>query len=558
MLIDTASERNDFLRAVPILAGISDGLRAEIAGHARWVQLAAGEWLFRQGEAGDSLYVVRSGRLEVVLEDSGPTVVRELARGAVVGELALLTGSPRSASVRAVRDTELLRLDRSDFSALLRSEPEFAVALTRELGRELQGSRAIEVPDRPLPATITLLAVDGLAAFGPFASTLTNELGRLAKIAVLDGSEVPGEEYGALLDRVEREHDHVVLVAGGDPAREHWTRFCLRQSDRVIAVSERGTLPPTGQFANLAKTEVLDRAAASDGRRLAVLARRLAGRSIGIVFSGGGARGFAHIGVFAELQAAGVVIDRIGGCSMGAFVGALFADGRDAREIRDLCHAELVLRNTLNDYTVPLVSVLRGRRARVLVERIFGDRQIEELEHLYFSTSCDLLTGQEFVHRRGQLSDAVAASMCLPVVFPPVARFGGLLVDGGVINNLPVQPMAASNEGPVIAVDVSAGFINPEEHLPRSGRPRARRLAAYARQTLVGSPEVLPNFKEVLMRSIGIGSIDAVDVARRQADLLITPSAADVDTLDFTHLDRVIEIGRQAARKALAERRIPA
>jgi NTE family protein len=556
-LIDSASTRSDFLRAVPILAGISQALRSQIADHARWVNLTAGEWLFRQGEAGDSLYVVRTGRLEVVLEHPETAAVRQLGRCAVVGELALLTASPRSASVRAVRDTELLCLGREDFAALLRSEPEFAVALTRELGRELQASRPIAAPERPRPATITLLEVGDSSAFGPFTRTLTRDLGELAKIAVLDGTNRSLEEHGELLDRLERDHDHVVLLAGSG-AEEDWTRFCLRQSDRVIAVSEHGNLPAAERFASLATAEVLDRAAASDGHRIAVLARRLAGRSIGVVLSGGGARGLAHIGVFAELLAAGITIDRIGGCSMGAFVGALFADGRDAREIRDLSRAELVLQNPLNDYTVPLVSVLRGGRARAMVERTFGDREIEQLEHLYYATSCDLVTGHEVVHREGRLAEAVAASMCLPGVFPPVARFGGLLVDGGVINNLPVQPMASTNEGPVIAVDVSAGFVAPEARLPRSGRPRARRLAARTRQALVGSRELLPNFKEVLTRAIGIGSIDSVAIARGQADVLITPSVADVDTLDFSQLDRVIEMGRRAARAALAENRIPA
>jgi NTE family protein len=555
-LIDSASTRSSFLRAVPILAGISEELRAEIAGHARWVDLAAGEWLFRQGEAGDSMYVVRTGRLAVVLEHPEVAVVRELGRCAVVGELALLTGSPRSASVRAVRDTELLRLDRDDFSALLRREPEFALGLTRELGRELQVSRPIEMPGRPRPVTITLLDIDGSPAFEPFAAALAGQLGALKKIAVVDGTEDGLGEHGELLDRLERDHDHVVLLADAG-AGEDWTNFCLRQSDRVIAVGERRELPAAKGFASLETAEVLDGAEASDRHRIAVLARRLAGRSIGIVLSGGGARGFAHIGVFAELLAAGVTIDRIGGCSMGAFVGALLADGGDAREIRDLCHAEFVEQNPLNDYTVPLVSVLRGRRARAMIERVFGERRIEQLEHLYYATSCDLVTGQQLVHREGQLSEAVAASMCLPGVFPPVSRFGGMLVDGGVINSLPVQPMASANEGPVIAVDVSAGFVVPDDGSPRNGRPRARRLAARTRRALVGSPERLPKFKEILTRAIGIGSIDAVALARSQADLLIAPSVAGVDMLDFSQLDRLIEIGRGAAREVLAGERIP-
>src|SRR5262245_61949692 len=100
----------DFLRVIPLFGGLTRELRAEVAARAETVHAEAGQWLFRQGDEGDALYVVRTGRLEIVSETTKPTVVGVAGRGDAIGELALLTGGPRAASVRAVRDTEMLRI----------------------------------------------------------------------------------------------------------------------------------------------------------------------------------------------------------------------------------------------------------------------------------------------------------------------------------------------------------------------------------------------------------------------------------------------------------------
>lgn len=566
----------DSLRAVPILAGLSDELRAEIGSRVTTLQLPAGAWLFRQGEPGDSLYVVRSGSLEAVVETPDPGVVRVLSRGAIVGELALLTESVRSASVRARRDSELLELTRRDFAELLATRPEFALALTRELGRRLQASRALAASPSEVPATITLVPLDSARPWGVIRDTLLEGLRKWGPVALLEGGRDRGDvsAYGPLLDRAEREHRQVLLVAGMPSQDDPWTDFCLRQSDRVLCLGGAGQVPswleryPTLQGADLLFQEahpgkaersgLLDALRprttyivregptfAADVRRAA---RRLAGRSIGVVLSGGGARGLAHVGVLQELVGSGLEIDRVGGCSMGAFVGALFASEQPPEAIRARCHEEFVQRNPLGDYTVPVVSLLRGTRARAMLVRTFGSGTIEELPLDWFCVSCDLLSGELVVHRRGPLLEAVGASMSLPGIFAPLARGDRLLVDGGVLNNLPVEPMAAMAEGPVIAVDVTARFLPPR---PRAERPRAKQWASRARRTVIGAETPLPHLKDTIARAIGIGSVEAVERARRRADLLIAPATGVVGLLEFDQLDRMVEIGRQAARAAL-------
>ena len=210
-----------FLRAVPMFAGLSDSLRRQLAAQAEWVRVEAGQWLFRQGDAGDSLYVVRSGRLEVVVEQPGPVVVRTLTRGSVVGELALLTREPRSAAVRARRDSELLRVSSTDFAELLSHERRFSLALLRELGRQLRVSRGLESPDDPLPATIAIVPAAAGEPVAELGARLHAALAAHGSTALLDETAIADETaYGAGLDRAEREHERV-LLSGCEGALGH-------------------------------------------------------------------------------------------------------------------------------------------------------------------------------------------------------------------------------------------------------------------------------------------------------------------------------------------------
>jgi NTE family protein len=555
------------LRDVPLFADLDSELRAEVASRATAIDLPAGDWLFRQGDPGDSMYAVLLGRLEVLIESPEPVVIRVAGAGDAVGELALLNDAPRSASVRARRDSRLLRIDREHFSALLADVPSFAQALTRTLAALLQQSRALTPEPTPLPATIAVVPAHPGLATRELAARLADQLG--AGTALLDESpEAPGDR----LDRAERESDRVLLVSPHPAGTDQWADFCARQADRLLLLAEGN--PPSGPAAlrGAGRREVilagralpgalagwLDRLGASSGRlvgppvdwsrTLRPLARSLTGRSTGLVLSGGGARGLAHIGVIEALLEAGVEVDRVAGCSMGAMVGSQFAMGLDPDTIHANCVAELIDRNPLGDYTLPLVSLVRGRRAKAMVERLYGERLVEELPREFFCVSSDLVTSELVLHRRGRLFEAVGASFCLPAIGPPVMLDDHMLVDGGVLNNLPVEPLAASGEGTVIASDVTAQFQVTRRSRAAAGRARAR-----FRETVLGLGHDVPlRLPEVVVRTLTLGSIDTVEASQRHADLVIRPAVEGVGVVDFERIVELRRAGREAARAALA------
>jgi NTE family protein len=563
-----ASTPAEVLGAVSIFSGLDDSLREDVASRTRVVSLEGDEWLFRLGDEADALYIVLSGRCEIVDDAGGVMVV--LGRGAVIGELALLTGAPRSASVRARRDTELLELPRGEFERLVRDEPAFAVRLTQELGRQLQASRPRESSHDAKASTIAVVPLGAGAPFEEIVAGLAAGLARWETVARLDPPSMESESDGlsATLERLERDHDRIVLVGRAQGEGRAWIDVVLRQADRVIVVVGAGASEAHSALRGC-DLVICDGAEQSSNRWVAALApgrthrvstatleadvarlaRRVGGRAPGLVLSGGGARGLAHVGVLEELVHAGLTIDRVAGTSIGAFIAALYARGVEPEEIDAYCYEEWVRRSLFNDYRIPRVSLIRGQKLREMFARLLPG-EIETMPRSYFCVSTDLVSGGQVVHRTGSIAHAVSASMCFPGLCPPVAGANGtLLIDGGVLSNLPVDLMADADEGPVIAVDVSQRFDPPIGRRPHGRRRllKPRRIEEWPWD----DSRSLPGFTETLTRLVMIGSADTREAGRRYADLVITPQNDGVGILEFHQLDRMKDAGRRAAVEAL-------
>jgi predicted acylesterase/phospholipase RssA/CRP-like cAMP-binding protein len=558
------------LASVPLFAALSPDQLQHLVAAADRLSLRAGEWLFHEGDAGDGLYVVTAGSVDVVAGAPDSRVVRTLGRGESIGELALLTGKPRSLGARAHRDCQLARISRDALETVLLSEPQLGLALMRLLGERLRAVRAPSEEGPSRPRIIGLLPLHPGAPVGTVADLLASALEELGRLARLDPAEpVPLD----VLDRLEADHDRVLLVATDPAPANPWTDYCLRQSDLVVGVASKphdaaaeaaaarlrgcevAFVAPDGVEPELegwldaleaGTTHILRAGSPAAGARR--MARRLAGRSLGVVLSGGGARGLAHVGVIEELQRAGYEIDRIGGASMGAMIGSLFAEGRSADEAMEVMEAEYVRSTPLKGRTIPLAALSRGIRGLNAQLRLHGGRRIEGLDVNFFCVSADLVLQRLVVHRRGLVAVAVSASQALPAFVPPVKDGDRMLVDGGILNNLPVHPMLATGEGPILAVDVTGAL--PPPRAPRSRFPALRRW-------IVGpAAEWAPPITETILRSVLLGNALTDAAARERADVVIRPNLRGVPTMRFKELESVRRAGQEAARKAIEEGRM--
>ncbi|WP_408632330.1 MFS transporter [Mycobacterium basiliense] len=536
--------QGDLLRQLPLFAGLAPAALARLRHQTDEVELEAGSYLFHAGDPSDALYVVRSGRLRV-LQDN--IVIRELGRGEVVGELGLLIDAPRSASVQAMRDSVLVRLSKSQFDEI--ADRSVLAALVGTLATRLHTAPPPTIARPASPEVV--IAVIGLSPAVPVRAVAQALLDALsARVRAINPGRV--DRYG--LERAEATADKVVLHASATDAS--WRNFCLRAADRIVLVSEgpapRGAqLPARAAGADLVligapadqedrrqwEELISPRSVQTVGYRslrddVRPLAARITGASIGLVLGGGGARAFAHLGVLDELEAAGIVVDRFAGTSMGAVIAALAASGLDAAGVDAHVYEYLVRHNPLGDYTLPSKGLVRGRRTMALLREAYSGRLVEELPKEFRCVSVDLLARQPVVHRRGPVADVVGCSLRVPGLYPPQVYNGQLHVDGGVLDNLPVAALGSA-DGPVVAVSVGFGG-NP------SGGP--------ARPS---GPLHVPGIGDTLMRTMMMGSRTVADAAQAQALAVIRPDTRAVGLLEFHQIDAAREAGRLAARAAL-------
>ncbi len=538
-------------RAVPLFAELDVPLLERLAGASEELAVHAGDVVLREGDVADAFYVVRAGLLEVLRDDDAGRV-RLLRTGMPFGELALLGGGTRTATVRAVRDTKLWRLSRTVFDACLASEPAFARVM-------LAAVSALVFESAPwaaaAPAPRSVLSIVPLHESVPVGSVIDGLCRTLGRASVMRRPLEPQESWPRLVEEKEELGIPVLLVA--EVARDQWFEFCVREADRVVALADlarplmglEGGVAPDLVCVGSRRWGAIARALAAIAPRahhviddrdrdesVARMARRVCGMSVGVVMSGGGARGLAHVGVLQALESAGVRVDRFGGTSMGALVSALAAQGRPLVEMARCLRHELAERKPFSDYVVPRVSLIRARRAGLMLGRLLGDAAIEDLSRDFFCVSSDLVSANPVVHRRGPLMEAVGASMSLPGVAPPVRVGESLLVDGGVLDNLPVDTMVSTGEGPVIAVDVLA-----------RGMPGARRASRG------GADPALPGILETIARSTTLASRRSAEEQRSLAALTIAPDLAGISLFDFRRFDEIVSVGRLAGERALAQ-----
>jgi NTE family protein len=532
---------------------------------AERVHLSAGETLFEAGDPAGDAFSVLSGRVDVVTPDGR---IRALGAGDVIGELALITGGVRSAAVRAHRDSVLVRIPSARLDAALEEDPGVARSLVRVLAAQLASPPAHE---RQLgPAVVAVVGLHAGAAVEEVAAALEAGLSRWLRVGVSRGLDSAG------LERMEVDHDRVLLTAEYDLDPGSWWARAVRQADAVVAVAAATHLPDDrvpqlapGADVVLVGGTVPDERVTDWSRRLDAwqvtrvpaatpaalrpLAARLAGRSLGLVMAGGGARAFAHLGVLAALEEAHIAVQRVAGCSVGGVVAALHAAGHTAAEAREVMYAEFVRNRPFSDYTVPTVALAKGQRRRRAFSRAFADLGIEVMPRQFRCTSTDLLARQVVVHRTGPLVPALMATTALPGLFPPVKLDGRLLVDGGVLSNLPVEALSERAEGPLVAVNISMG----------GGGSQGTSAPGGAGSTPTAAPRTQPRplrtpaLGETLLRTMLIGSGGAVADAQQAGAIVITPAAMGVGLLEFHQFDELVAAGWDAGRRLVEESGLP-
>jgi len=562
-----------------------------------WVEVPGGQTLMTQGEVGDAMYLVLSGRLRAYVsdEDGLPHSTREMGRGQIIGEMSLITGQPRGATVVAIRDSMLVRLGKSAFDGLLATSPQLAMVITRQIIEHLQAAQERGRASRAV--TIGMIPVSPGVDVRAFAEGFAAQLAGLGRVRVLAATDVDrdletsgiadcdiadaaaGRRIALHLNEVEAAHDFVLLV--GDAGPTPWTQRCCNGADEILLFADAEQPPvlhptetrylmqrpgrseaaevlvllhpadrlsPRGTKAWLARRPVTDHLHLRRGMDadMARLARIQSHTAVGLVLAGGGARGLAHLGIYQALRERGIEIDYVGGTSIGAVMATLVASDRSLPDITAIARKSFGV-NPTGDYNlVPMLSLIKGRRLRRVIERalidLLGfDAEIEDLWKNYYCVASNYSQASEKVLRSGDLGRAMRASIAIPGALPPVLHDGDLLCDGGTFNNFPVDVMRTMRGvGTVIGVDLNTRTprqIDADE-IPGSWALLRDRLRPYARRR-----HRFPSLVAYLMNVQILYSASRQSQARKLTDFYLNPPLERVGLMQWDKFEEIVQQG---------------
>jgi len=575
------------LRPLPLFAGVPTEVLAEVAASARQRVVPPGEVLCTAGEAGDTFYLITAGAVNVfAASPRGEEWLAQLGPGEWFGEMALITGEPRSATVVALAETMLIILERTSFQELLRRSPSVAMAISDVLSRRLR-AHLLAGPRQPRPRFVVALCAGPAAAQtrlllnvaaalrheGQSLVTLVDWAGNQLRAALAEGRweglhVVDDRDVDIALLRAAQQL-LIVVVAANDAraaalAREAERVWVLGARDRTPALPAELSRPASVTWLGRAgrdtrapdtvtfEADAFERnevvrtdphsAAASGLRRFA---RQTLGRRIGLVLSAGGAKGLAHLGALRCFERDGLEFDLIAGTSMGGIIGAAIALGRTSTELIHVFH-DLTdnLRRRLIDVWVPEQSVLRGDKKLSFLYRTVGEVQIEDLPLPFWCVAGDLVSGREVVFGRGPLCQALDATSAMPGVFPPVVLGEQVLVDGWIVNSLPADVLRREGAGIVLAVNVSAGASTRSSfHRGLLGgangwRDRLRRL-------------MNPSIVRIAMGAVEVGARERTLANLALVDACAEPDLSEFSTTDFRRMPELVELGEAAAEEAM-------
>ena len=562
------SDVGELLRRSAMFGHMEAAAHEALAHELIWLGLPGGRPLFKPGEAADALYLLKSGSLGV-FEDGQPEdsarLLHLIAAGEVVGAVSLLGGDQRSRTVRALRDSELLRLDRAAFESLLERFPRAILGIGRRTIAWLQQRQRGDQPPG-LPRTFAMLPHDADVPARVLAMQLAQALEPYGSCSIIDarqGHERSGDWFA---EHESRQRFVIYLDTDGDAL---WRQRCIRQADVLLlpalAAQPAGAWPEaelleprrSGHRArHLLLLHAGHQVSLGSAQRwrshfrgelqhhhvchrddVARVARLVSGHGRGLVLAGGGARGLAHLGMLRALHEAGHRFDAVGGTSIGAIIGAGLACGWELDAISDTLRRGFVEGRPLSDWTLPLVAMTRGRRASNMLRHAFGALEIEDLPLPYFCVSTQLSGGGMAVHRQGSLWLWLRASSAIPGVLPPLLQQGRVYVDGALVDNLPTDVMAADGIAHITALDIRADIAlltSAEE----SFTPALWRLLLQRRQQVLR-----PSLVSTLVRAGMVNGETASAARRERADLLISPPLDHIGMLDWKDWQRAIDAG---------------
>jgi NTE family protein len=482
----------------PLFARLNTAELEELGPRLKPHSFEPGQEICHAGDPGDSLFVLEDG-LAHVLSDDG-RVVAKLRRGDVVGEMSLVTGEPRSATVVAALPTEVLELRQDHFAEAIGRSPQLLTNLNRILSQRLAATTAQVGVTRSRGEAVLLITAPGVDAREIVEATRAAKVGT---VATVDAASL------AALDDLVAEHALVLITA-------HHGQEGL---DELVNAADR-TVEVTGS------------------EDVARVGRHLARTKLGLALGAGGAKGYAHVGLLRVLEQAGYTVDCVAGSSIGAIVGALVGLGLSADEVDEALRRGFREEVVAEIFKLSFSGTSSGTEAMTeLLRELTQEKSFEELELPLAVMAVDLVGREATTIRSGPLVPALFAATSVAGLFPPFERDGQRLVDGIALVPVPTDAARELGADIVVSLNLIGRHVLPawpgDDSPPEEPKPPGSRML------------------ETLLEVMDLAQLDSSERHAARADVAITPVFGPCTWRDFHLADQFLEAGREAAEQAL-------
>jgi len=538
------------LRRIPFFSELPDDVLKAISARLHLERYRKGQVVFLEGGSGDSMYLIESGQVKVISNmDGEERLFAYLGPGNFFGEMALLLGEPRSATVKVDIDAELWVLHKADMDELLEQHPSIAVTISRELSRRLRETDQQPTRRREYRVVAAIGERIGDLALSLVRQTgervLLFDLGGLGRsgldlealsrsgVTLLDSKTTSYLKRGGLaesLGSLVEKFDRVLLCIL--PRKVEVAIKAIELADVTVHIGP-GKENWVEQMAIKGHWHVANEPAAIDRA-----ARRIAQRLVGLALSSGGARGIAHIGVLRVLEEESIPIDLIAGTSAGSLFGALYAAGLSLDEITafalDLKN-KVALRGRLWDFKLPPRSgLISGQRTVDYLDKTLSHRTFSDLKVPFYAVATDIISGEEVILDSGSVAKAVRASISVIGVFSPALVEGQYLIDGGAVNPVPTGILAQKGADIIIASSVISS------------------LEEQARRRRESEGESPPNFLGVVTNMMGIMEREIIKTKMTPVDVVINPRVGIYGFMEYDKAEELIRLGEEAAQEEIS------
>ena len=559
----------------------------------RIIELKPDQILFEQGDSSDAMYLVLSGTLVAYTKTNRAKqqlVIGYLRSGELVGEIGALGSLPRTLSVAAKQSAKLLRLETATLFEKLEANPSLFAPITKLIINRLSNSAAARTGSRFAKVTL-FVANQHNADLTQFVERFTAELQQLPiKTIVLQAKDFaqrfpqPPDDHELMQFINEFTYKYEFVFFCLNQVDSRWFTECVYKAERLVVIVNEGEQVLTsslthllGQYSQHLRCELLALQHDNDSqtslsrfstafpfalyhkvnlaqpKTIQRLCRFMTGTMRGLVLSGGGFRAWVHVGVIKACVENGIEIDILGGTSAGGIVAMAYAKYHDLDQtiaiIRKCFNVEV---EKVKKYTLPIISILDGEYQTNVLRELFADIMIEDLAIPCYCVSYNLTRHLQYVHKQGLIWQATRASTAYPVLVPPMLIDGELLVDGGVLNNLPTDVMDQlfMGAGHIMAVDLGepVGMRKVINNFP----PILKLWSLLAYKFGVGHQDLrFPSMRDYIFEVMCSGNQQTNHQNQNYADLLICPQLEDYSIFTRTDPEELIARGYQSVVEAL-------